>query len=55
MKKGNTEFAKLIDDALIASRKSGKMYELQKKWFGTSFKDMPAKRELIPASGTSVS
>jgi polar amino acid transport system substrate-binding protein len=41
MKKGNTEFAKVIDDALIATRKSGKMYELQEKWFGTSFKDMP--------------
>lgn len=41
MKKGNTEFAKVINDALIATRKSGKMYELQEKWFGTSFKDMP--------------
>jgi polar amino acid transport system substrate-binding protein len=40
MQKGNTEFAKLIDDAILATRKSGKMYELQEKWFGTSFKDM---------------
>ena len=40
MQKGNTEFAKAIDDAILAVRKSGKMYELQEKWFGTSFKDM---------------
>ena len=33
----------MIDDAILAIRKSGKMYELQKKWFGTSFKDMPAE------------
>lgn len=43
IQKGNTDFAKLIDDALLATRKSGKMYELQMKWFGTSFKDMPAE------------
>ena len=42
LKKGNTDTAKLIDEALLATRKSGKMYELQMKWFGTSFKDMPA-------------
>lgn len=41
MKKGNTDTAKLLDDALLGLRKSGKMYELQEKWFGTSFKDMP--------------
>lgn len=40
IQKGNTEFAKLIDDAILAVRKSGKMYELQEKWFGTAFKDM---------------
>jgi polar amino acid transport system substrate-binding protein len=40
MQKGNTEFAKAIDDAILAVRKSGKMYELQEKWFGVSFKDM---------------
>ena len=40
MKKGNTEFAKAIDDAILAVRKSGKMYELQEKWFGTAFKGM---------------
>lgn len=42
LKKGNKDTAKLIDDALMATRKSGKMYELQKKWFGTTFEDMPA-------------
>jgi polar amino acid transport system substrate-binding protein len=41
MQKGNAELAKLIDDALLEVRKSGKMYALQEKWFGTSFKDMP--------------
>jgi polar amino acid transport system substrate-binding protein len=42
LKKGNTDTVKLIDDALLALRSSGKMYELQQKWFGTTFKDMPA-------------
>ncbi len=42
LKKGNTDVAKLIDDALMATRKSGKMYELQKKWFGVTFEHMPA-------------
>ena len=42
LKKGNKDTAKLIDDAIMATRKSGKMYELQKKWFGTSFENMPA-------------
>jgi polar amino acid transport system substrate-binding protein len=41
MQKGNAELAKLIDAALLDMRKSGKMYALQEKWFGTSFKDMP--------------
>ena len=40
MQKGNAEFAKVIDDAILAVRKSGKMYELQEKWFGVAFKDM---------------
>jgi polar amino acid transport system substrate-binding protein len=40
IQKGNTEFAKAIDDAILAVRKSGKMYELQEKWFGVAFKDM---------------
>jgi polar amino acid transport system substrate-binding protein len=42
MKKGNTDTAKLVSDALLALRKSGRMYELQQKWFGTSFENMPA-------------
>jgi polar amino acid transport system substrate-binding protein len=40
IQKGNTDFAKMIDAAILSIRKSGKMYELQEKWFGTSFKDM---------------
>jgi polar amino acid transport system substrate-binding protein len=42
LKKGNDDTVKAIDDALLAMRKSGKLYELQEKWFGTTFKDMPA-------------
>jgi len=42
LKKGNVETVTLIDGALLAMRNSGKLYELQQKWFGTSFKDMPA-------------
>jgi polar amino acid transport system substrate-binding protein len=42
LKKGNTDTLKLIDDALLALRQNGKMYELQQKWFGVTFKDMPA-------------
>lgn len=41
LRKDNKDTMKLVDDALIATRKSGKMYELQTKWFGTTFKDMP--------------
>jgi polar amino acid transport system substrate-binding protein len=41
MKKDNVELAKLINDALLKVRTSGKMYALQEKWFGTTFKDMP--------------
>jgi polar amino acid transport system substrate-binding protein len=41
LRKGNKDTLKLIDDALLVTRKSGKMYELQAKWFGTTFKDMP--------------
>jgi polar amino acid transport system substrate-binding protein len=42
LKKGNTDTVKLIDDALLALRQNAKMYELQHKWFGVTFKDMPA-------------
>ena len=41
MKKGNDALAKVIDDAILKAKKSGKMAELQKKWFGVSFADMP--------------
>ena len=42
LKKGNTDTVKLIDDALLALRQNAKMYEMQQKWFGVTFKDMPA-------------
>jgi polar amino acid transport system substrate-binding protein len=41
LKKGNTDTVKVIDDALLALRQNAKMYELQQKWFGTTFKEMP--------------
>ena len=36
MKRATPSSPRLIDDAILAARKSGKMYELQEKWFGTS-------------------
>jgi polar amino acid transport system substrate-binding protein len=45
MKKDNVELAKLINDALIKVRKSGEMYALQEKWFGTTFKGMPEEMQ----------
>ena len=41
-KKGSADLLKLVDAALLDLRKDGRMYALQKKWFGTSFEDMPA-------------
>lgn len=41
LRKDNKDTLKLVDDALLATRKNGKMYELQMKWFGATFKDMP--------------
>lgn len=41
VKKGNTDVLKMVDDILLELRKSGEMYALQKKWFGTSYEDMP--------------
>ena len=41
MKKGNTDMLKIIDAALLELRKSGEMYQLQQKWLGASYKDMP--------------
>ncbi|TFF27095.1 transporter substrate-binding domain-containing protein [Jiella endophytica] len=39
--KGNDALVEYISSVLLAARKDGTMYELQKKWFGASFEDMP--------------
>jgi polar amino acid transport system substrate-binding protein len=31
----------MVDAALLELRKSGEMYQLQQKWLGASYKDMP--------------
>jgi polar amino acid transport system substrate-binding protein len=41
VKKGNAGVLELINGALSDLKKSGQMYELQKKWLGTSFEKMP--------------
>ncbi|HEY2024466.1 transporter substrate-binding domain-containing protein [Paraburkholderia sp.] len=41
VKKGNTDVLKMVDAALLELRKSGQMYQLQQKWLGASYKDMP--------------
>jgi polar amino acid transport system substrate-binding protein len=41
VKKGNTDVLKMVDAALLELRKSGEMYQLQQKWLGASYKDMP--------------
>ncbi|MBB2931184.1 transporter substrate-binding domain-containing protein [Paraburkholderia silvatlantica] len=41
VKKGNTDVLKMVDSALLELRKSGEMYQLQQKWLGASYKDMP--------------
>ena len=41
VKKGNAGVLELVNDALNELRKSGQMYELQKKWLGTTFDKMP--------------
>ncbi|BDA84872.1 glutamine ABC transporter substrate-binding protein GlnH [Aureimonas sp. SA4125] len=38
--KGNDKLVEYIDSVLLGLRKNGKMYELQNKWFGTSFENM---------------
>lgn len=38
--KGNGKLIEYINSVLLASRKDGKMYDLQKKWFGTTFETM---------------
>jgi len=47
LKKGNTELREYVDSYLLAARKSGAMYKLQKQWFNTTFEDMPA--HFVPA------
>jgi polar amino acid transport system substrate-binding protein len=39
--KGNDSLIAYINSLLLAARKDGKMYELQKKWLGASFESMP--------------
>jgi polar amino acid transport system substrate-binding protein len=39
--KGNTELLSLFNTLLLETKKDGSMYALQKKWFKTSFEDMP--------------
>ena len=41
VKKGNTTVLAFLNDFLMAQRKNGEMYRLQKEWFGQSFEDMP--------------
>ena len=39
--KGNTELVKLFSGLLMQTRADGTMYQLQKKWFNTTFESMP--------------
>ncbi|EIF34391.1 periplasmic component of amino acid ABC-type transporter/signal transduction system [Burkholderia sp. Ch1-1] len=41
VKKGNSDVLKMVDAALLELRKSGEMYQLQQKWLGATYKDMP--------------
>ncbi len=41
VKKGNTSVLDFLNTFLMAERKSGEMYKLQKEWLGQSFEDMP--------------
>jgi transposase-like protein len=52
VKKGNAELLALLNDFLAEQRKNGKIAELQVKWFGKSFDDLPvsfAPELLTPA------
>jgi len=42
VKKGNAELLALLDDFLAEQRKNGVAVQLQQKWFGRSFDDLPA-------------
>ena len=39
--KGNTELLAMLNEFLFGTRKDGTMYALQKKWFDTTFENMP--------------
>jgi polar amino acid transport system substrate-binding protein len=39
--KGNTELLAVLNDFLLAQKKSGKLGELQAKWLGQAFPDLP--------------
>ncbi|MGF6781561.1 transporter substrate-binding domain-containing protein [Paraburkholderia sp. GAS334] len=41
VKKGDTAALQMVNSVLLDLRKSGEMYQVQKKWFGASFESMP--------------
>lgn len=41
--KGNASLLAFINKGIAQARQDGTMYALQKKWFGTSFKDLPTQ------------
>ncbi|MFM0036974.1 transporter substrate-binding domain-containing protein [Paraburkholderia strydomiana] len=41
VKKGDTAALQMVNGVLLDLRKSGEMYQMQKKWFGASFESMP--------------
>ncbi|RKT22212.1 amino acid ABC transporter substrate-binding protein (PAAT family) [Paraburkholderia sp. RAU2J] len=41
VKKGDTAALQMVNAVLLDLRKSGEMYQMQKKWFGASFESMP--------------
>lgn len=43
MQKGNAALLALLDDKIAGARKDGTMAMLQKRWFGTTFPDLPTK------------
>ena len=47
VQKGNTGLRDLVNEFLLGARKDGTMYQLQQKWFNTSFKDMPEQPSAI--------
>jgi polar amino acid transport system substrate-binding protein len=41
VKKGNSGVGEMTNNILLELRKSGQMYELQQKWLGVTYRDMP--------------